>query len=363
MSGLVLGLLLMSATPVRAVDTHVHVGTSEMDRLVSHMDAVGIDWVLNLSGLWAGGPLEARVSIANITGRVLVATNLPWFAARKRADFPVLAAELVRRGAAAGARALKIEKGLGLGVVDPTGRLVPVDDPWLDPIFEAAGQVGLPVVIHTADPKAFWEPVDEKNERYEELTAHPSWSNYGEPIPSFEELLAQLMRRVKRHPSTIFVAVHFGNRAEDPEWVGRQLDLHPNLYIDLAARLPEIGRHDPQMLRKLFQRHRHRILFGTDLGLGPGGFAMLGSIGEEPDTDDGVGPYYRAHWRFLETNDKTIPSPTPIQGRWSIHGLGLSDETLDYIYRINAGVLFGPAPAKAVRRVRPPYYRFTSASP
>jgi predicted TIM-barrel fold metal-dependent hydrolase len=337
------------------VDTHVHVTPTELDRLHSIMDEAGIDWVLNLSGLWPGGPLEKQLAAAKKSGRIVVAMNLPWGAIRIRPDdFPQIAAELMREGKRLGARALKVEKALGLAVPKPDGSgLIAVDDPWLDPIWKAAGDLELPVVIHTADPKAFWLPLDQNNERIEELSAHPRWSNYGQPVPSFETLLAQLMNVVKRHPKTTFVSVHFGNNAEDPAWVGRMLDEHPNLYVDIAARIPEIGRHDPKEVRAIFIEHADRILFGTDLGVFPDGY-MLGSYGEEPNRREEAGPYFAAHYRWLETS-ATFPSPTPIQGRWDIHGLALPDDVLRKVYFGNAFRLFGPAPKNA--KHGPPFFR------
>lgn len=327
------------------VDVHMHISPSEIDRAVKLMDEQGISWALNLSGTWSGAILEKQLAAAARTGRFLVAANIPWMAARRTEEFPERAAELLRKSHDLGARALKVEKGLGLQVRKPDGSLLAVDDPWLDPIWHAAAELHMPVFIHTGDPKAFWLPVDEKNERLEELTAHPGWSNYGRPIPSFDALLAQLMNLVKGHPQTTFVAVHFGNNSEDPFWVGRALDEHPNLYVDLAARLPELGRHDPKRLHELFVRHQDRILFGTDTGLGSDGSYMLGSFGEEPNRAEEVGPYFRAHWRWLETWDRDQPSPTPIQGRWPIHGIGLPATVLEKIYRGNAERLLGrPSP-------------------
>lgn len=339
------------APPVRyVVDTHVHVSPTEIDRLHGIMDEAGVDWVLNLSGLWPGGLLERQLAAAEKSGRILVGMTLPWAAVRLRPDdFPEIAEALIRKGHHLGARALKVEKALGLAVPRPDGQgLLAVDDPWLDPIWRTAGELRLPVVIHTGDPKAFWLPLDENNERIEELRAHPKWSNHGEPVPSFDALLAQLMNVVKRHPSTTFVSVHFGNNAEDPSWVGRMLEEHPNLYVDIAARIPEIGRHDAKEVRALFMKHSDRILFGSDLGVSPGDFLMLGSYGEEPNRREEVGPFFEAHWRWLETS-ATFPSPTPIQGRWNIHGLDLPPEVLEKIYWVNAVRLFGPPPKKASR--------------
>lgn len=333
------------------VDAHVHVAPTELDRLHAILDEVGIAWVLNLSGLWPGGPLERQLAAARRSGRILVACNLPWFATAERSDFPVLAAQLLERSKALGARALKIEKGLGLHHEKPDGTRLAVDDPWLDPIWRAAGRLGLPVVIHTGDPKAFWSPIDGNNERLEELTAHPAWSLYGLNVPSFDDLQAELMRVVERHPSTTFVAVHFGNNAEDPEWVGAMLDRHPNLYVDLAARIPELGRHDPAKLRALFTKHAARILYGSDLGVSPKGFLMLGSFGEEPNRRDEVAPYFERQLAWLETSREDIPSPTPIQGRWTIDGLALGQDVLAQLYVKNATRLFGPPP------VLPPRFR------
>ena len=353
-------LALIAAPPAGLVDAHTHISPQSTERALEIFDEVGIDWALNLSGLWPGGPLEANLEAARETGRLLVSTNLPWGLAQRRRDFPQIAARLLKTAAFMGARCLKIEKALGLQVLHPDGHRLAVDDPWLDPVWQTAGAIGLPVVIHTADPEAFWLPIDENNERLAELSAHPGWSYYGRDVPPFESLLAELMRVVARHPETIFVAVHFGNRAEDPAWVGEQLDRYPNLFVDIAARIPEVGRHRAEAVRALFIKHQDRILFGTDLGVSGPEFLMLGSFGEEPNQRSEVAPFFAAHRRWLQTRD-TLPSPTPIQGDWSIHGLGLPQPVLQKIYVKNAVRIYGPPPAKAKGwRLRPPYFRLSS---
>ncbi len=347
--------LLLVADP-GWVDAHVHIAPSELDRAVRLFDRVGVDWALNLSGGWPGGVFERQWTAARESGRVVLAANLPWRAAR-HPRFPEAAVALLEAAAAQGARALKIEKALGLGVVGPSGARWPVDAPALDPVWRAAGRLGLPVVIHTGDPKAFFEPPGPENERWEELAAHPSWSYHGDPeIPSFAELLGEHERLIARHPETVFVSVHFGNHAEDPWAVAEWLDRYPNLYVDLAARIVELGRHDPSRLGALFRRHAGRIVFGTDLGLWPGGI-MLGSTGATPDTDEDAPAYYEAHDRWLTTAD-VLPSPVPIQGRWDIFGLALPPEVLTRIVRTNAEMLFGPPPAGAkAAREHPPFFR------
>jgi len=241
-----------------------------------------------------------------------------------------------------GARGIKISKALGLVLVSFEGRLIRVDDPELDPVFETAGALGMPVSIHTGDPKAFWLPVDRRNERFEELSVHPSWSYYGTGVPSWEELFAQFERRVARHPRTTFIGVHFGNAPEEPERVAAMLDRYPNYYIDTAARIPEIGRKDPATMRRFFVKYQDRILFGTDLGIGPENTElMLGSSGATPPGPDDVQRFYDATFRYFETDDREFDHPTPIQGNWKIHGIKLPQEVLEKIYHKNAERLFG----------------------
>jgi predicted TIM-barrel fold metal-dependent hydrolase len=212
---------------------------------------------------------------------------------------------------------------------------VPVDDERLDPLWATAAELHLPVVIHIADPIAFFQPLDATNERYEELGANPDWHFWptrapgalDDPgFPPFDELLAGLDRLVGRHPATTFVGAHVGCAAEDLGLVSRMLDAHPNLFVDIAARVAELGRQ-PYSTRAFFLRHADRIVFGTDLPADP---AM-----------------YRLHYRFLETWDESFDYSTdeaPGQGRWQVHGLGLPDDVLRAVYRDNARRALGLDP-------------------
>jgi predicted TIM-barrel fold metal-dependent hydrolase len=235
---------------------------------------------------------------------------------------------------------------LGLGYPTADGqRLLPVDDPGLDPLFEKAGELGMPVAIHVGDPKAFWKPANKANERWDELKAHPEWSFHGEaakgvPWPSWEELHKQFERLVARHPKTNFIGVHFGNDPEDPVEVARMLDKYPNLYIDTAARVPEIGRHDPEKMRRFYTKYQDRVLFGTDTGVGESQEEMMyGSNGADPPTEADERRFFAATWRYFESRDKQFESPTPIQGRWKIDGVGLPQPILRKIYFENAARL------------------------
>jgi len=325
-----------ASAPARAFDAHLHLPPGVPFDWSAFRQASGLESGLNLSGGWPGGRLERALEDAD--GRWLVAVSLPWHLSA-HPDFPSAAARAIRRAAELGARALKIDKALGLSALCPSGELWPIDAAALDPLFDAAGAENLPVFIHSGDPEAFWRPTGPDNPRAEELAAHPSWSYHGRAVPAFETLWTAFADRVERHPGTRFVGVHFGNRAEAPSAVGTLLDRLPNLWIDVAARLPELGRHPPDAVRPVFLRHRKRILFGSDFAaLGPDAF-MLGSTGERPDRFEDIQPFYQRSWDYLATR-ATVPSMTPIQGRHALPGLGLPRPVLEDLYVNNAERLF-----------------------
>jgi predicted TIM-barrel fold metal-dependent hydrolase len=330
-----------SANPVepelRVVDVHVHLAPDGVARLTDLMKRYHFHHVVNLSG---GHPLrgleEQLLAARASSGKITVFSSLAYEQAQ-RPGYGVRMASLLRMAHEMGARGLKIAKVLGLGLPDPNGRLIPVDDPELDPVFEAAGELGMPVAIHSGDPRAFWLPVNDKNERRAELEAHPGWALHGEKVPSFDAILDQLDRRVARHPKTTFISVHFGNCAEDLDRVARALRRYPNLYIDTAARIPEIGRHRVDKLRAFFLEFQDRILYGSDLGVGPAPEPLfLGSEGPKPATERDERLFFSATRRFFETADRTFDHPTPIQGNWKINGIDLPKEVLEKVYSKNA---------------------------
>jgi len=215
-----------------------------------------------------------------------------------------------------GACGFKLWKDLGTSVRDEDGSLLRIDDERLAPIFEKAAELKVPIMFHIADPDAFFLPIDNCNERYEELAAHPEWSFHGSHF-SKQELLAQRDRVFARHPKTTFVGAHIAEHPEDLAYVSRLLDANPNLFVDIAARCAELGRQ-PYTAREFFLKYSDRILFGTDL---------------IPETN-----MYRLHFRFLETHDEYFeyPSHASRQGRWNIYGLFLPDDVLRRVYRENA---------------------------
>ena len=328
------------------IDVHTHIEVGALPRAVKLLGAHRIVHLVNLSGgVPGGGGLEQTLGEAATVGHASVFTNPDFREIKKGAGYGARIAAKLELAKKLGARGVKIAKGLGLGYTDGHGKLIPVDDKGLDPLFEAAGKLGLPIAIHTGDPKAFWLPPTRENERFDELVVHPQWSFYGAPV-SWEDLYAQFERRVARHPRTTFIGVHFGNDPEDPAHVAKMLERHRNLVIDTAARVPEIGRvdanHDAGRMRAFFEKWRTRILFGTDVGVGSGDEdLMLGSTGATPPGPADVERFFTSTWRWFETSDKQIPSPTPIQGRWNVDGIGLPREILEKVYYKNAERLLG----------------------
>ena len=312
--------------PVVDVHTHTNDARGIGDRvdpkeMVERMDRLNVKTVVILTGGW-GGDLQKIVDtmVKPYPGRFIVMTQIDW----SKIDDPNFSQLMVKQvddSVRRGARGLKVLKELGLGVRDASGKLIPVDDPRLDPVWEECGRLGIPVFIHVADPEAFFHPIDANNERYEELIEHPDWSFYGPQFPGMQELMAQRDRMFAKHPHTTFVALHFGSWPENLDFVEQTLSRFPNVMIETGAREGELGRQ-PRRVKKLFLKYPDRIMFGTDEG-----------ASEE---------MYHNYFRWLETEDEYFPyAQYPAQGRWMIYGLGLPDDVLEKVYHGNAERLFG----------------------
>jgi predicted TIM-barrel fold metal-dependent hydrolase len=322
------------------VDAHNHLGEllpgasfagnwprRPVEELVAELDRSGVRAVVDLDG---GFGERLRREIARYCepypDRFVVFAGLDYDAFGRERDIGGHLARQLRDSAAAGARGLKVWKPLGLRLRDETGRLFPVDDPRLDELWATAGELRLPVLIHVADPVAFFRPLDRFNERWEELHAHPDWHFYGGDFPTFDQLIAQLAEVVGRHRATTFIGAHVGCYAENLGWVGALLERCPNFFVDIGARLGELGRQ-PYTARDFFIRYADRVLFGTD----------------QPPRRE----VYQLHYRFLETRDEYFNyglGEIPSQGRWMIYGLSLPDETLRKVYYENAARLLGLSP-------------------
>ncbi|HZU26402.1 MAG TPA: amidohydrolase family protein [Bryobacteraceae bacterium] len=301
--------------------------------LLPVMDRHNIRALTNLTGGYGDGLKEALQKYDKAyPGRFYTFTE-PWYSRLLDADYPKFQAQAIADAHTAGARGLKILKTLGLFLREniTTGKLVKIDDPRFDPMWDACGQLNMPVAIHVSDPLAFFTPTDRFNERYEELNNHPDWSFYGRDFPSNAELLEARNRVFARHPKTQFITLHVGNMAEDLESVGQNLDRFPNMYVDIAARIGELGRQ-PRTARRFFEKYQDRILFGTDAV----------PYGEETPQQIYGDKLYEIYFRFLETDDEYFdyaPAKVPPQGRWRIYGIYLPDDILRKVYNGNAAKL------------------------
>ncbi len=318
-----------------AIDIHTHFvqrlhgSTEQRDQYVRVMDDNQIAISVSMDAT-LGKSLDEhqRFLCKEHPERFAIFVNIDWQGTGKlgdwtswdcnRPDFARRVAEQLRTAKQQGACGVKFFKQFGLEYRNSDGSLIRIDDPRWDPIWEACGELRLPVLIHSADPAAFFLPIDANNERYEELLRHPEWSFYGKDFPSFDELLAALNRVVAKFPKTIFIGAHVASNAEDLETVSQWLDHNPNLYLDTASRISELGRQ-PNTARNFFMKYQDRILFGTD--------------GPWPDQR------LSCYWRFFETRDDYFPyseKEFPPQGLWQIYGIELPDEVLKKIYFENA---------------------------
>ncbi len=329
------------------IDFHTHITTSAKsshgvalaserkdlgtpEELLAVMDRKNIRAMVNLTGGYDQGLGETLAKYDRaFAGRFFTFTE-PCYQRWKEPNYPRLQAQEIEQAQRQGARGLKILKTLGLYLREDitSGTLVKIDDPRFDPMWDACAQLNLPVAIHVSDPVAFFTPTDRFNERYEELSHHPDWSFYGRDFPSNAELLEARNRVFARHPKTQFVVLHVGNFAENLANVSENLDRFPNMSVDIAARIGELGRQ-PRTARKFFEKYQDRILFGTDAT--PHGEQFPQQVFNDQ--------LYEIYYRFLETDDEYFdyaPAKIPPQGRWRIYGINLPEAILSKVYFENA---------------------------
>jgi predicted TIM-barrel fold metal-dependent hydrolase len=327
-------MLRVGATEVRAplvpvIDAHNHLGrwlsrdggwmAPDVGALLAAMDGIGVTAIVNLDGRFGSELSEnvARYDAAH-PGRFATFCHLDWSLLEER-DGPARLASQLRESAARGARGIKVWKDLGRSVRDGLGSLVLVDDPRLTEVWNLAGELGLPVLVHIGDPPAFFRPADRFNERLEELRRHPraSWHRAG--LPTYDRLVDALQSAVASAPDTTWIGAHVASQVEDLDHVAQLLDEHPNLHIDLAARAADLGRQ-PRAARRFITTHRERVLFGTDVF---------------PFRIDEI----RIYLRLLQTEDEAFAYSTaaiPPAGRWTISGLDLDEDSLRAVYAGNA---------------------------
>jgi predicted TIM-barrel fold metal-dependent hydrolase len=309
------------------VDAHCHYDASTRAR-VDHVNRVGgLTAAIHLWDVrWPPARFEdpewARLEPA------LLRCHVPDFTA-----LDTLEREL-REAARAGAVGVKVWKNLGLWLRDATGRRLAVTDPRLEALWEVAGELGLPIAIHTGDPPAFFAPLTDDNPRIEELRKHPDWWYGGGEFPSLQRLHDELEAVVAAHPGTKFVGLHFGCFMSWGD-VRRMLATYPNYHVDTAAAIADMGRGDVGEVRDIVVDFSERVIFGTDL--------LRTEPIEMPDLGSqrwDLREYFERHWRFFETGESGLEHPMPDQGAWTVTGLDLPDDVLARLYCENARSVF-----------------------
>lgn len=313
----------LSFPSIPFIESHGHLGKyfqTTPETLKAEMDKVPILYFINLSFTTREKFLELKKEYSD--PRIIHFSTFDWRHVSQSEDYVNLILQDLKMDIQNGTKGIKLWKDFGLHVKKKNGERLRLNDPSLDPIFEECARNQLIISIHTVDPKAFFDPIDEKNERYLELMNRPEWSFYGEKFPKFEEVLQEREALFKRHPNLTFIALHFGELSHDLKEADRLLRENPNVYFDIAARIDELGRQ-PYSAREFLIKWQDRILFGTD---GP---IDLGKL--------------EIYARFLETKDEYFdyhPPYKPKKGFWKIYGLGLPKEVLEKIYFKNAMKVF-----------------------
>lgn len=299
------------------IDVHNHqgrMGTQNLDNLIKDMDELNMKVMVNLSG---GNGENLKNATANVKehypNRFIVFANINFNGVGEE-GWGEKAAKQLEEDVRNGANGLKIFKNLGFSVKDISGKRVPVDDPRLDPIWKKCGELKIPVLIHTADPKPFWDSLDEKNERWLELATHPNRKRSDTNPEPWEDLIEEQHRMFKKHPGTTFIAAHFGWYPNDLDHLGKLLDEMPNVVVEFGAVIAELGRQ-PRRAKEFFTKYQDRILFGKDSW-----------VPEE----------YATYFRVLETEDEYFPYHKKYHAFWAMYGMGLPDSILKKVYYKNA---------------------------
>lgn len=300
------------------IDIHSHhwrMGNQDLDKLISEMDGMNMGIINNLSGR-GGKALKAMVDNVKEHGyenRISFFTNIEWRSIDEQ-DWLESTLKQLEYDVSIGAKGLKIYKSQGMSNKDSKGKRIAVNDPRLFEVWEKCAELNIPVLIHTADPKSFWEPHDANNERWLELKLKPNRKRADNDPAPWEQLIEEQHDLFKKHPNTIFIAAHMGWFANDLSKLAQLLDEMPNMYVEIGAVIAELGRQ-PRMANKFLARYQDRVLFGKD--------------SYKPKE-------FPTYFRVLESEDEYFPYYKRYHAFWKMYGLDLSDEILKKLYYKNA---------------------------
>ncbi|WP_339627252.1 amidohydrolase family protein [uncultured Maribacter sp.] len=299
------------------IDVHSHqrdMSIQALTDLVADMDVMNEAIMVNLSG-GSGQSLKEKIDNINKSypNRFAVFANVD-FEGAKDLEWGRKAASQLEEDINNGAKGLKIFKSLGLRNKDADGKRLAIDDPRLDPIWAKCAEMGVPVLIHAADPKSFWDKMDSDNERWLELKTHPRRKRTATDPAPFEQIIQEQHNVFKKHPNTKFINAHMGWHANNLKKLGELLDEMPNMNVGISAVIAELGRQ-PQNARAFFIKYQDRVLFGKDSW--------------KPEE-------FPTYFRVLESNDEYFPYYKKYHAFWSMYGLNLPDNVLKKLYYQNA---------------------------
>lgn len=311
--------------PVLAVDSHTHLGPGTAAGVAEEMENWGLQRMVVLPPKDADFD-QVMAEFGQFPDKYAV-LYIPDFSRINERSWAKDIRSQVKHASELGAAGIKLYKDFSVYLRDRDGKLIPVDDKRFDPLWKAADEFDLPVLVHAGDPERFWMPSDDATNFIES----EDWVFYGTDVPFRETILRQLEHVFARYPEVTFVGAHVGNRSEDPMQVAWLLDTYPNVYVDLSARYGELAKHTRET-RWLLSQYADRILFGTDWGIG----------GDSPFYDgwsDDAARFYSRAMRILYTRDHTIP--TPFDGnegpllvgghKWAVDGFEIPEEILKTI--------------------------------
>ena len=297
----------------------------DLDTIVPQLKACNIAKMFNLELLWDESLEKMEADLAPAGDYIITCPSVD-ITKMDEPGFDEYVKTYFEKYAKAGVKAIKLWKNMTLYFKDKNGKHPRLDDERYEPLWKYAGIYKLPIIIHIGDPHCLFTPVDGNNEYYDILKNHPEWCYLGDEYATFDEHMEMQENIIKNHPETTFVIAHIGSCGEDLSKVEAMMDKYPNMYIDIAARISELGRQ-PYTSRKFFIKFQDRILFGTDY---------------EGGSDPAM--FYHPYFRFLETFDEYFDymgAPRNNDyGRWKIYGIGLEDEVLKKVYYENACKLF-----------------------
>ena len=306
------------------IDIHSHhfrMATQDLNELISAMDSLNMSVMVNLSGGSGQNLKDIMTNVnSNYPNRFVVFANVD-FDGVGTAGWAEKAVNQLEEDYKAGARGLKIYKSLGLRYKDSEGNRVAVDDVRLDPIWAKCGELGIPVLIHSADPKSFWDSMDRENERWLELKTRPRRKRSDTDPAPWDQIIREQHNVFRKHPGTSFINAHMGWFANNLGHLAELMEEFPNMYVGIGAVIAELGRQ-PRNARSFFIKYQDRILFGKD-AWNPSEF-----------------PTY---FRVLETADEYFPYYKKYHAFWSMYGLDLPDEVLKKVYYKNALTLLKDA--------------------